>query len=104
LPFATVCLTAFWIGRADFLRDLFIELFVFQNYPLSEFPNAFIAVFTFVVPLIFSATAPVLVLTRLSTAQSAGILGLLAGMIAGQLLLFRTIWRRGLKRYESYGG
>jgi len=34
LPFALICLTAFWIGRAEFLRDLFGELFVFQNYPI----------------------------------------------------------------------
>ena len=104
LPFATICLAAFWIGRAEFLRDLFIELFVFQNYPLSEFPNAFILVFSLVIPLIFAATVPVLVLTTLNTAQSLGLLVGLILLISGQLALFRFLWRRGLRRYESFGG
>ena len=104
LPFAMVCLSAFWIGRAEFLRDLFVELFVFQNYPLTEFPSAFIFMFTFVFPIIFSATAPVLVLTRLSLGASWGIVGLLVALITAQILLFRVIWKRGLRRYESFGG
>ena len=105
LPFAMVCLSAFWIGRADFLRDLFVELFVFQNYPLSEFPNVFIFVFTFVFPLIFSATIPVLILTRrLSLGASFGIVGVLVTLIIVQILLFRVVWQRGLRRYESFGG
>jgi viologen exporter family transport system permease protein len=104
LPFAMVCLSAFWIGRAEFLRDLFVELFVFQNYPLTEFPNVFIFVFTFVFPLIFSATVPVLVLTRWSLGASFGIVGLLVVIITVQILLFRVVWQRGLRRYESFGG
>ena len=104
LPFAIICLSAFWIGKAEFLRDLFVELFLFENYPLSEFPTAFIAVFTVVVPLIFSATVPVLVLTRLGTAQSLGLLGLLVAIIAGQMWLFGVLWRKGLRRYEAFGG
>ena len=105
LPFAMVCLSAFWIGRAEFLRDLFVELFVFQNYPLREFPNLFIFFFTFVFPLIFSATMPVMVLTRrLSLGESFGIVGLLLAIITVQILLFRVVWKRGLRRYESFGG
>lgn len=104
LPFATICLAAFWIGQAEFIRDLFIELFVFQNYPLSEFPNAFIFVFSLVIPLIFSATVPVLVLTQFSTAQALGLLAGMVVIIAGQLTLFSFLWKRGLRRYESFGG
>lgn len=104
LPFATVCLAAFWIGRAEFLRDLFIELFVFQNYPLSEFPNAFIFIFSLIIPLIFAATVPVLVLTTLTTTQALALLAGLILLIGAQLALFTFLWRKGLKRYESFGG
>lgn len=104
MPFATVCLMAFWIGQAEFVRDLFIELFIFQNFPLSEFPNVFIFVFSLVIPLIFSATVPVLVLTKLSTGQALGLLALMMVIIVGQVTLFRFLWKRGLRRYESFGG
>jgi len=104
LPLAIICLTAFWIGRAEFLRDLFVELFVFQNYPLTEFPNAFIFVFTFVIPLIFSGTVPVLVLTQYSTTDSILLLLLLVVIVAVQIGLFNLLWQKGLRRYESYGG
>ncbi len=104
MPFAMICLSVFWIGQAEFLRDLFVELFVFQNYPLSEFPRGFIAVFTFIIPLIFSATIPVLALTSLTNLQSLGLLGLLLIIIICQIKLFTFIWRKGLKRYESNGG
>ena len=104
IPFAMICLMAFWIGRAEFLRDLFIELFMFRRFPLSEFPNAFIMAFTFVIPLLFSGTVPVLVLTRLSMLDSILLLGLLIAIIAVQLTIFIMIWKRGLRRYESFGG
>lgn len=104
MPLAMICLSAFWIGRAEFLRDLFVELFVFQNYPLTEFPNAFIYVFTFVIPLIFSGTVPVLVLTKLSLTKSLLLLLLLVVLVAIQIYLFNLLWRKGLRRYESYGG
>ena len=105
IPLAMIGLSAFWIGRAEFLRDLFVELLIFQNYPLTEFPNPFILVFTFILPLIFSGTVPVLILTlNFSVWQSLLILLLLLVIVVGQLLLFRAIWNRGLKRYESYGG
>ncbi len=104
MPFAMLCMTAFWIGRAEFLRDLFVELFLFQNYPLSEFPRTMIFFFSVGVPLIFSATAPVLVLKEWPISRS---LLVLAGMVVIsiiQLLLFRVVWKRGLRRYESNGG
>jgi len=104
LPFAMVCVSTFWIGRAEFLRDLFIELFVFQNYPLSEFPRAFIVVFSLAIPLIFSATVPVLVLTQWTTQRSLGVLFILICIISLQMFLFWRLWNRGLKRYESFGG
>ncbi len=104
MPFAIVCLAAFWIGKAEFLRDLFIELFLFQNYPLSEFPKPFIVVFTIVIPMIFAATTPVLVLTQWDVATSLTALGAMILIIVTQLLLFKFLWNRGLRRYESYGG
>jgi ABC-2 type transport system permease protein len=104
LPLAIICLSAFWIGRAEFLRDLFVELFVFQNYPLTEVPSAFIFVFTFVIPLIFSGTIPVLVLTKYSIPHSLRLLLLLLFIVTIQILLFNVLWRKGLRRYESFGG
>lgn len=104
LPFMTLCLSAFWIGKAEFLRDLYSELFVFENYPLTEFPRVFTIAFTYVIPLIFAGAIPVLVLTQLSLVQSLLMLGLLLLVVIGQLLLFLFIWKKGLMRYESYGG
>ena len=104
LPLAIIGISAFWIGRAEFLRDLFVELFVFQNYPLTEFPKFFILVFTFVIPLIFSGTIPVVVLTWDNTAKSFLLFLLLVAIITLQIIVFNVIWKRGLRRYESYGG
>jgi len=104
LPLAMIGLSAFWIGRAEFLRDLFVELFVFQNYPLTEFPNPFIFFFTLVIPVIFSGTIPVLVLRADAISTTLLWLPLLLAIIIVQLLLFNFIWNKGLRRYESFGG
>ena len=109
MPLAMIGLTAFWIGRAEFLRDLFVELFIFQNYPLTEFPRAFIMFFMFVIPLIFSGTMPVVILTKnfgqwSGYIQSLLIFAALLIIVTVQLLAFNWIWRAGLRRYESYGG
>ncbi|MBI9017518.1 MAG: ABC-2 family transporter protein [Phycisphaerae bacterium] len=104
LPFAMVCMSVFWIGRAEFLRDLFIEFFLFQNYPLSEFPGSFIVFFSAIIPLIFASTVPVLVLTKFTQTQALGLLAAQLVIITVQIFLFRLLWNKGLKRYESYGG
>ncbi len=105
LPLAMIGLTAFWIGRAEFLRDLFVELFVFQNYPLTEFPSAFIFVFTLIIPLIFSGTIPALILTeKITFGWSMLLLLLLVVIIVIQLVCFNKLWMKGLRRYESHGG
>lgn len=104
IPFALVCCLSFWIGRGDFVRDLFAEIFPFQQYPLSEFPTAFVYAFTFVLPLIFSGTFPVLVLTVLTLQESVALLGVLLCLTIGQLAVFSMLWKAGLRRYESYGG
>jgi len=104
LPFAMVCMLAFWVGRAEFARDLFIEIFIFQNYPLSEFPLGFIVFFTFMIPMIFIGTVPVQVLTVWSIGLSLAVLLLLILIVILQLRLFNYVWKRGLRRYESFGG
>ncbi len=105
LPFALVCISTFWIGRADFLRDLYVELFVFQNYPLSEFPMGFIITFTFFIPLMFTSTLPTMILAGdLGVVESLLIFALMAVIITIQIFAFGYLWNRGLKHYESFGG
>ena len=104
MPLAMIGLSAFWIGRAEFLRDLFVELFVFQNYPLTEFPNPFIFFFTLVIPVIFSGTVPVLILRSAAISKTLIWLPILLAIIVVQLFLFNFIWNKGLRRYESFGG
>jgi len=104
IPFAMLGMLAFWIGKAEFIRDLFVELFVFQNYPLSEFPGFFVVTFTFILPLIFTGTFPVLMLTQFTLMQSFLTLVIALGLVIIQIVLFNIMWRKGLKRYESYGG
>ena len=105
LPLVILSISAFWLGRADFLRNLFVELFVFQNYPLTEFPNIFKYVFIVFLPLAFAGTYPALVLTKgYSTGEGAILIGILMALITCQILVFIILWSKGLRRYESYGG
>lgn len=104
MPFATICLSAFWIGRADFIRDLFVELFLFERYPLSEFPKSIVVFFSLFVPLIFCATVPVLILSEWNELRSLLVLLAMIAIITLQMLVFIFTWRKGLRRYESYGG
>lgn len=104
LPFITLCLSAFWIGKADFLRDLAGELFVYENYPLTEFPTAFRRIFTYIYPLAFSGAIPALIAIELSFFRGIEVLFVLSLIVAIQLTIFNIVWRKGLRRYESHGG
>jgi ABC-2 type transport system permease protein len=104
IPFVMVGILAFWLGRAEFIRDLFFELFIFQNYPLTVFPAGFLFFFTYIIPFVFSATMPALVLVRFSMGESLQVLGILAAVVIVQLFIIAIVWKRGLQRYESSGG
>jgi len=104
LPFVILSLLTFWIGKAEFIRDLYTELFIFQHYPLSEFSTPVVGFFTLVVPYVFVGTVPVFVLVRWTLWQSLGVLLFLFVLIAVQIFVFNIVWKKGLRRYESYGG
>ena len=102
--YAFVGILTFWLGEVSFLRDALISLDAADNYPLNIFPGAIRGFFTYVVPTIFVATYPALIVSQWSWILSFQIFALELAILAGWLIIFNITYRKGLRRYESFGG
>ncbi len=102
-----LALSAFWSQRADALlglNDSLVFLFAGQVAPTALLPGLLRQVAT-VLPYRYMLGFPIEVLMgRLSSAEILVGLGWQAGWLAVALLLYRLVWRRGLRRYVATGG
>jgi len=102
LLFFTVSYAAFYIGRAEALDELASSAWDAARYPMDMFGSAARAVFTWVLPALFAATAPALLAT--GGTLPAGTWAGLACLLPVWWLIQERLWRAGLRRYESANG
>jgi ABC-2 type transport system permease protein len=89
---------AFWVGNADNLAAQAINaLITFGIYPLEIFPGTVQWLLYTLIPAAFIGSMPAALLTEFD----AGRLALLLAVTAGLVLLARTVFQWGLRRYES---
>jgi ABC-2 type transport system permease protein len=89
---------AFYVGRIDNLRFLFLAVFDAARWPSTVYRGVLGIVFTFVIPLALMTTFPANALLgrlELASAGVAALVGLLFAFAA------RGIWLRSIARYTS---
>lgn len=93
---------AFWWGKTQALDELLGGFWDVLRYPLDLLPRLAVAALATLVPAALAATAPAMVATGQLAALPA-----LAGctLVAGAWMAAQELlWRKGLQRYESFGG
>lgn len=96
--------TVFWFGRVDFLKQFLDSLSFFQDYPPAIFGKKIMMFFTFIIPVTFIGTFPVLMVFQYSIIESLVILLLAVGVLLLFLVLLIYFWNRGIRQYEAFGG
>ncbi len=95
--------TSFWLGRSQLLDELTDSMTEFVQYPHTIFPGWVRVLLTTVVPLALAASQPALALQG-STSQALRIFTAALAVAAAWWAIQEFAWRRGLKRYDSFGG
>ncbi|HUL58673.1 MAG TPA: ABC-2 family transporter protein [Anaeromyxobacteraceae bacterium] len=107
LAMAAVGSLAFVIGSAGSLFEIWLGLFgVFSGYlvPLELFP-AWVGTAARFLPFRYMLGFPVEMITGLTSRGQAFVeLGIQWAFVLGLLLVVRTAWRLGLRRYSAFGG
>lgn len=102
-----LALLAFWLTRADALltvQDSLMFLLAGQVAPVAVLPDAMQLAAT-ALPFRYMVGFPVEILTgKLSTSEVLIGFALQGGWVLVALLLFRTVWRRGVRHYSAVGG
>ena len=96
---------SFWLGRLESIWGIWEGLFEFDQYPQTIFPWPIQTITSFTFPYLFANTLPALaLLQKISFEQLVPWILVEAGVLAVNYLVFSFLWKRGVKRYESYGG
>lgn len=102
-----LALLAFWATRADSLlalQDSLIFLIGGHLAPISLLPG-WMQTPARILPFRYMSAFPVEILTnQLSLRQIWGGLLIQAGWALSAILLYRLVWRQGVRRYEAIGG
>lgn len=94
---------SFWIGRAQMLDEITDSLNELARYPHTIFPDWLRMALMTVVPMAFASTEPARVLTGMS-GNMVGAIGVAMGVTAVWWFIQDLLWKKGLRRYDSYGG
>jgi ABC-2 type transport system permease protein len=101
----TIECTAFWLGRIDASHQITGLLWDIGQYPTTILPGGIQFIFVFVLPVFFLQTYPALFTTQAIGWESFLTYSAIAlGSLIFWFLVFSIVWKRGLKRYEAYGG
>jgi ABC-2 type transport system permease protein len=93
---------AFWLGQSDALSELAQAIADWTRWPTNVFSDPLRLVLTYVFPIALAATLPASAIRRILSWQLVLGLGLLILLLWG--VIQEVIWRRGIARYEGYGG
>lgn len=102
----SLAMLVFWFGRTSALHVLFSVIYeAGGGTPGTIYPGAVQLAFTIGLPVFFMQTFPAM--AALGRLDTASLLGVVAAEIAIALAWFGIAlfaYKRGLRRYESYGG
>jgi ABC-2 type transport system permease protein len=95
----TLACISFWSVRASFVHGYF-SLFMIGRYPQAVFHGVFRFIFTWLLPVMWVANVPAMILTRPIESPWPGLLSLGVGTV---LVLggSRALWLYALRRYSS---
>lgn len=94
---------SFWLGRTQVLDEITDSFTEFTQYPHTVFPPWVRLALLTVVPMGLAATEPALLLSGMSIRPMLVIGGAVAVTLAWWVMQ-ELLWKRGLRRYDSYGG
>ena len=96
---------AFKYGRVDAVMEIIDAMTLFNKYPLNMFPRSVFLFFVFVIPFSFLSTIPAMVGVGNMGWPMIGKFAIVLTIIT--VLWFAIdnyLWKKGLKKYESYNG
>ncbi|MBI1973273.1 ABC-2 family transporter protein [Candidatus Micrarchaeota archaeon] len=101
-----IAMLVFWFGRTSALHVLFSIVYeTGGGTPGTIYPGSVQLAFMVGVPILFMQTMPALAaLGRLDFGGLVGILAMEAVVALAWFAIAWFAWRKGLRRYESYGG
>ncbi len=89
---------AFWFVRVENMLQIFSSMYEAGRWPVGFYPRWLRFMLTFLIPVAFATTVPAQALAgRLTWQMLAGAYGLAAVL----LIVSRTFWRVGVRRYSS---
>jgi ABC-2 type transport system permease protein len=89
---------AFWFVRVENMLQIFSSMYEAGRWPVGFYPRWLRFMLTFLIPVAFATTVPAQALAgRLTWQMLAGAYGLAAVL----LVVSRTFWRVGVRRYSS---
>jgi len=98
-------LLSFWIGKSHAIYGLFSIFWHFGDHPMTIFPMIIQKIFIFVIPLFVAASVPVMgIIGMITNWDIIQYILLMLGLIVFWTAVMIFMWKRGLKRYDSYGG
>lgn len=89
---------SFWFVKLDFVVELFDGLYQAGRWPVTLYPGWLRAVFTVLVPLAFAVTVPA---EALAGRLPAAMLVTAVAFTAVVVVVARSLWRAGLRRYDG---
>jgi ABC-type uncharacterized transport system permease subunit len=95
----------FWGRRLRLFGVLLDGLFEFDSYPMTVFPATLHILTSFTLPFLFADTLPAMsVMGMIPLSTLIYYLAIEIGILIVNFSIFKLIWERGVRHYESYGG
>jgi ABC-2 type transport system permease protein len=105
LIFTVIGSMSFWVGRTQSMMNVWNSIWEVGGYPATIFSPRVQFALTFGLPIIFMQTYPTMAALGQMTLQSfAGIIAIELALVGFWFAVSVFVWRKGLKRYGSYGG
>lgn len=96
-------LLSLWMTKMNALDEIVDSFMNFTKYPLTIFNYGWQLIFTIIFPFTFYVTAPSFVaLSGQMVEMKTWIYGFICLILWGGMLII--LWKKGLKRYDGYGG
>lgn len=96
---------SFWLGRMDSLESVFESFWSFSGKPASIFPIGLQVLTAFTFPFIFVQTVPTLaILEKIQVQEMMWFVLAELAILAVWAFVFKVLWNKGLRNYESGGG
>ena len=94
--------TAFWIGRSRVIDELTDQAAMLAQYPITVFPRAIQLILVTILPFALAGSAPALITT--SAVSTAVVFAIAISTSIAWITIQNIVWRKGIRRYDSYGG